>query len=59
VGVEFALHARVMITAGRYAGKSGRVAFLMNLDQDPLYLVELSDGTGDLRVRGAGLRALR
>jgi hypothetical protein len=34
------------------------VAFLMNLDEDPLYLVELSAGTGDVRVRGAGLRRL-
>ena len=57
-GVEFSLHARVMITTGRYAGKTGTVAFLMNLDDDPLYLVELSDGTGDVRVRGAGLRRL-
>jgi hypothetical protein len=55
-GIEFPLNARVVITTGRYAGKAGTVAFLMNLDEDPLYLVELSDGTGDVRVRGAGLR---
>ena len=55
-GVEFPLHARVMITLGRHAGKIGTVAFLMNLDADPLYLVELAAGTGDVRVRGAGLR---
>lgn len=57
-GVEFPLNARVMITMGRYAGKTGTVAFLMNLDPDPLYLVELSAGTGDVRVRGAALRRL-
>jgi hypothetical protein len=57
-GVDFPLHARVMITVGKYAGMTGTVAFLMNLDEDPLYLVELSAGTGDVRVRGAGLRRL-
>ena len=57
-GVEFPLHARVMITMGRHAGHTGTVVFLMNLDVDPLYLVELSAGTGDVRVRGAALRRL-
>jgi hypothetical protein len=57
-GVELPLHARVMITLGRHAGMTGTVAFLMNLDEDPLYLVELDAGTGDVRVRGAALRRL-
>ena len=57
-GVDFPLHARVMLTLGRHAGKTGTVAFLMNLDEDPLYLVELQDGSGDVRVRGAGMRRL-
>jgi len=57
-GVELPLHARVMITLGRHAGTTGTVAFLMNLDADPLYLVELSEGTGDVRVRGGSLRRL-
>ena len=57
-GVDFPLHARVMLTLGRHAGKTGTVAFLMNLDEDPLYLVELKDGSGDLRVRGGGMRRI-
>ncbi|MEO8561549.1 MAG: hypothetical protein ABI601_05710 [bacterium] len=55
-GVEFGFHARVRIATGRYAGRAGSVAFLMNLDADPLYLVDLGAGTGDVRVRGSGLR---
>ena len=55
-GVDFPLHARVVLTLGRHAGKAGTVAFLMNLDDDPLYLVELADGSGDVRVRGGGMR---
>ena len=55
-GVEFGLHTRVRILAGRHAGKTGSVAFLMNLDTDPLYLVDLGAGTGDVRMRGSGLQ---
>jgi hypothetical protein len=57
-GVEFALHARVRITEGRHAGKTGIVAFLMNLDDDPMYLVELTAGTGDVRVRETALKGI-
>ena len=54
-GVSLELHARVRIVEGRHAGKTGSVAFLMNLEGDPLYLVELSAGTGDVRVPQSAL----
>jgi hypothetical protein len=57
-GVELELNARVRITAGPHAGETGTIAFLMNLEGDPLYLVELSAGTGDLRVRQSALARL-
>jgi hypothetical protein len=57
-GVEFPLNAHVMLTLGWHAGKTGTVAFLMNLDGDPMYLVELRDGSGDVRVRGGGMRRI-
>ena len=58
-GVSLELNARVRIVDGRDTGKTGSVAFLMNLDRDPLYLVELSAGTGDVRVRQSALERLR
>ena len=57
-GVKLELNARVRITSGSHAGKTGSIAFLMNLDADPLYLVELSAGTGDVRVRQSALERL-
>ncbi len=55
-GVRFKHNASVEISAGSHADKAGRVAFLMNLDADPLYLVELASGGGDVRVRQSGMR---
>ena len=55
-GVQFEHHAAVEITGGVHAGKRGLVAFLMNLDADPLYLVALESGAGDVRVRQSSLR---
>ena len=57
-GVALELHARVRITEGRYTGKTGSIAFLMNLEGDPLYLVELSAGTGDVRVPQSSLQRI-
>ena len=58
-GVTLELHARVRILEGRYAGQTGWVAFLMSLENDPLYLVELTAGTGDVRVPQSTLQRLR
>jgi hypothetical protein len=55
-GVEFEHHARVEIIAGPHAGQRGAVAFLMNLERDPLYLVQLLPSGGDVRVRQSALR---
>jgi hypothetical protein len=56
-GVQFEHNAPVEIVGGPHAGQTGSVAFLMNLDADPLYLVELGTGAGDIRVRQSSLRA--
>jgi hypothetical protein len=55
-GVQFEYNASVEIIDGTQAGKRGRVAVLMSLDADPLYLVALSTGGGDVRVRQSSLR---
>ena len=55
-GVLFEHHAAVDIIGGAHAGQSGSVVFLMNLDADPLYLVALSSGAGDVRVRQSSLQ---
>lgn len=55
-GVDFEHHAPVAIAAGALAGRRGSVALLMGLGDDPLYLVQLSGGGGDVRVRQSALR---
>ena len=55
-GVEFEQYAPVQITSGSHAGQSGSVALLLNLQTDPLYLVTLPFGAGDVRVRQSALR---
>ena len=46
-GVQLEHRAAVEIIGGPHAGQTGSVAFLMSLDADPLYLVELGSGAGD------------
>ena len=55
-GVEFEQYAPVQITGGPYAGQTGSVALLLNLQADPLYVVSLPSGAGDVRVRQSALR---
>jgi hypothetical protein len=55
-GVQFEHHAQVEIAAGALDGRRGTVALLMSLGADPLYLVQLTGGGGDVRVRQAALR---
>ena len=57
-GVDFALHAPVEIGLGRHEGRRGRVALLLALGDDPVYLVALSGQGGEARVRQSALRAL-
>jgi hypothetical protein len=56
VGVAFAHNASVDIVSGPYKGQRGAVIVLINLDADPLYLIELRSGGGDVRVRQSQLR---
>lgn len=53
-GVAFELRAAVEIARGRYAGRRGSILLLMDVDDDPLYLVDLGGGT--VRVRQSDLR---
>src|SRR5690606_33005515 len=39
-GVRFGHHEAVVVTAGPWAGRVGRVALLLTLGDDPLYLVQ-------------------
>lgn len=55
-GVRFGLHAAVEVAAGRHTGARGRVALLLAVGDDPLYLVSLADDQGDARVRQSSLR---
>lgn len=57
-GVRYGHHAAVAVTAGRHAGARGRIALLLSLGDDPLYLVLLADGQGEARVRQSALRPL-
>ena len=57
-GVSFALNDEVEIVAGPEAGEGGAVILLLNIDPDPLYLIELGSGRGDRRVRQSALRTL-
>jgi hypothetical protein len=55
-GVELEQYAPVRITSGPYAGQTGFVALLLNLEDDPLYLVTLAFGAGDVRARQSALQ---
>ena len=49
-GAAFKLNDSVEITAGVHAGKSGAVMSLETLEPEPVYVVEMSDGSGDVSV---------
>ena len=55
-GVAFAQHARVTITGGSRDGQTGAVLLLLAVAPEPLYLVALDHGAGDLKVRQSALR---
>ena len=55
-GVAFAHLAPVVIGSGDGAGRRGRVALLLALRPEPLYLIALDQG-GDVRVRQSELAA--
>jgi hypothetical protein len=55
-GVAFALHDRVVITGGSRDGQFGTIALLLAVVPQPLYLVSLDGGAGDLKVRQSSLR---
>ena len=56
-GVEYALHDRVVITAGAHEGATGAVALLAALHPEPAYVVTLAASTRPVRVRQSVLRA--
>jgi hypothetical protein len=57
-GVAFAHNAAVSILTGPYAKESGIVVMLLDVRSEPVYLVALGSGRGDVRVRQSGLRAV-
>ena len=56
-GVAFAHNEPVDIVSGPHTAQRGVVIVLINLDADPLYLIALGSGGGDVRVRQSQLRA--
>lgn len=58
-GIAHAMHAVVEIVGGRYDGQQGTVTLLMLPGDDPLYLVRLRSGDGDIRMRQSALREVR
>jgi hypothetical protein len=57
-GVAFAQHEPVDILVGARATERGAVVVLLGVDPEPVYLVELGSGRGEVRVRQSGLRAV-
>ena len=56
-GVAFAHNQAVEILTGPRARERGTIALLLGVMPEPLYLVALGSGRGDVRVRQSGLRA--
>ena len=57
-GVRFALNEAVEVIEGRFRGARGTVVLLMAVAPEPFYLVHLSPGAGDTRIRQTHLRAV-
>ena len=55
-GTTYLLNDPVRIVSGAHAGSSGAVIALLELEPEPLYLVELGTG-GDVRVPESVLSA--
>jgi hypothetical protein len=55
-GVDFAQHDRVTIAGGSRDGQTGAILLLLAVAPEPLYLVTLDAGAGDLRIRQSALR---
>lgn len=49
-GIDFYYNDAVSVTDGPHIGKIGVVVSLTWLQPEPQYLIELGDGTGDIRV---------
>jgi len=55
-GIDFGPNAAIEITEGPHAGDGGTIIVLLAVRPEPLYLVELRSGKGDVRVRQSALR---
>jgi hypothetical protein len=51
----FTLNADVTVTAGPAQGKNGVVVSIVSIEPDVVLLIELDDGTGDIRVPQSAL----
>lgn len=57
-GVAFAHNQSVEILTGTHAREHGTIALLLRVEPEPVYLVALGAGRGDVRVAQSALRAL-
>lgn len=54
-GVCFAHHQTVTVTHGRFGGRRGRIALLLEVGDDPLYFVLIDGGDTGARIRQSAL----
>ena len=57
-GVAFAHNQGVEVLTGARAQERGTIALLLGIEPEPVYIVALGRGQGDVRVRQSELRAL-
>ena len=55
-GAAFRLNDSVDVVRGKHSGQSGAVIALLELEPEPVYLVELSDGS-DVKLEESALEA--
>ena len=55
-GIVFGHHAPVEVTDGRFRGRRGRVALLLGVSPEPVFLVVIEGHDGGVRVRQSALR---
>ncbi|MDB4916459.1 MAG: hypothetical protein JWM95_4103 [Gemmatimonadetes bacterium] len=58
-GIAFGPSAAVVVIAGRYEGQRGRVVLLASLGTNPVYIVKLGSGIGDVRVQQSQLQLMQ
>ena len=56
-GALFKFDDAVDIITGEHKGKGGTVLSLLLLEPEPVYMIELGSGEGDVKIKEANLKA--